>query len=159
LIFQQSYPNSSASVGGESAQISELVAIPLSALPKAIVSVVAPPWDGPGWYGGAALVDLRDPLPGDIDLTTTLTSLAAARDAALIDAGTRLNSNPGHIAISRVGVLRWDDDSLGCPGVTATSHPPVTGYVLFMVGAGIPVSRELEYHIAGDHAVFCGYSH
>jgi hypothetical protein len=75
--------------------------------------------------------------------------------------GRRLRApHPRHsLVIDRVGVVRWDDDSLACPGVTASSHAPVAGYILFMVQAGVPVSRELEYHLAGDREVFCGYSH
>jgi len=140
--------------------VTELAAIPLDALPKTVMSVVAPPWNGPGWYGGAALVDLRDPLPIDVDLTTTLASLTAARDKATADARNRLSlSHAEFLDIDRVGVVRWNDDSLACPGVPASIHVPVAGYILFIVQGGVPVSRELEYHIAGDRAVFCGYSH
>jgi hypothetical protein len=161
LILQQSYPTSDPGSGSSGAPaVIELAAIPLDALPKTVISVVAPPWNGPVWYGGAALVDLRDPLPTDTDLTATVASLISARDKAIADANARLSlRNAQYVVIDRVGVVRWDDDSLACPGVTASSHAPVAGYILFMVQAGVPVSRELEYHLAGDREVFCGYSH
>jgi hypothetical protein len=34
----------------------------------------------------------------------------------------------------------------------------VAGYLLFLVEAGAPVSREVAYRTAGDRAVICGFS-
>ncbi len=157
LTLQQTLPGSSAGSSLAPAVL-ELAAIPLKALPKAVISVVAPPWDGPVRFGGAAIVDLRDPLPRDVDLSATIVSLFAAIDTASKDAGARLNlTGPQYAGIDRVGVMRWDDDSLGCPGITASSHTPVSGYILFLTRIGAS-SRELEYHTAAGRTVFCRYS-
>jgi hypothetical protein len=146
--------------GSRQAAMLELVAIPLNALPKLVLSVVAPPWDGPVRYGGAAIVDLRDPLPTDFDLKRTIAFLTDAIETTNHDAETRLKlSVPSrYTGINRVGVMRWDDNSLGCPGVVPSSHVPVNGYILFVVPVGTWPSRELEYHAAPGRTVFCGYT-
>jgi hypothetical protein len=138
-----------------------LVAIPLNALPKVLLSVVAPPWDGPVRYGGAAIVDLRDPLPSEVDLKSTIALLTAASVTASRDTERRLNLSGAQSAgINRVGVRHWDDDSLGCAGVPASGHDLVSGYILFVVPVlGPEPSRELEYHVAAGRTLFCGYTH
>lgn len=161
LTLEQTYPTSISAGGVALAPFYlELAVIPLGSLPKAVISVVGlPPWGGPNAFGGAAIVDLRDPLPGDVDLGTTIDSLIAAQNAASKDAGVRLNlTNPQYAAVNRVGVRRWDDSSLGCPGVAASSQGPVSGYIFFLTQAGT-LSRELEYHTGAGRTVFCGYSH
>lgn len=159
LMLEQAFPATSAA-SSQAPAYEELAAIPLSALPKAVLSVIAPPWDGPTRFGGAAIVDLREPLPSDFDLTSTIAMLTAASETASHDAESRLSLKvPQYTAIDRVGVRRWDDNSLDCPGVVASSHVPVSGYILFMTQVGVWPSRELEYHATAGQTIFCRYSH
>jgi len=138
----------------------ELATLRLRDLPKAVIGVVKEGFDGPVWHGGAGIVDLREPLPPVTDLAALISSLTIARDEAFADSRLRLNltSPASYTGIERVGVVRWNDNSLGCPGITPTDHVPVAGYVLFLAQVGIFPASELEYHIAGDHAVFCRFS-
>jgi hypothetical protein len=149
-------------VGGVMQPLSPLglVAIPLNALPKAVLTLVAPPWDGPDRFGGAAIVDLRDPLPNETDLKSTIAFLTAASVVAFRDAESRLNLKvPQYSGINRVGVRHWDDNSLGCAGVPASRHDLVSGYIFFVAPVGSGPARELEYHVAAERTLFCGYSH
>jgi hypothetical protein len=136
----------------------ELAAIPLNALPKAVITVIAPPWDQPPWYG-RAIIDLRDPLPAEGDVASTEATLSAATDAAIMDAQSRLKLQiTDFMVIDAFGVMRWPDNSLGCPGVTPSSHLATAGYLLFLVRGGTASSRELEYHSDGSRTLFCGFS-
>ncbi len=132
----------------------EVAAVSLGSLPKAVLTVVAPPWDGPPWYG-RALVDLRAPLPTS-NLQSAVADLSKARDMAVSDARVRMQVQTW--GIDALGVMHWPDDSLGCPGVAATNRVTTAGYVLFLAEAGVPVSRELEYHSDGTRTLFCGFS-
>jgi hypothetical protein len=95
-----------------------------------------------------------------MDLAAMIASLTIAEDEAFADSRQRLNltSPASYTAIDRVGIVRWNDNSLGCPSITPTDHVPVAGYVLFLARVGVFPSRELEYHVSGEHAVFCRFS-
>jgi hypothetical protein len=139
-----------------SASVSELIAIPLRDLPAKPISVIAPPWDGSTWHGGAALEDLRYPSVEVANLSSLVSQLNAARNLAAGDASRRLAVGvAGFVVIDRVGVAVWNDDSLSCPGVLATVHTRVAGYIFFFVQGGVPTSPEIEYHVAGPRVVFC----
>jgi hypothetical protein len=156
LTLENSYPGSGSN-NARSTSVLETVAIPLSALPKAILTVVAPPYDRPPVYG-RALVDLRDPLP-TASPTSAVAELTNARDSAFTDARTRLHlGNTEFTIVDALGVMHWPDDALGCPGTTATTRTRTDGYVLFLVKSGVPVARELEYHSDGVKTLFCGFS-
>jgi hypothetical protein len=156
LSLESSYPASSSSQT-RATGVYEMAAVPLSSLPKAVLTVVAPPYDRAPSYG-RALVDLRDPLPTP-DLPTAMADLTAAIDAAFKDAQNRLTlQNTEFTVVDALGVMHWQDDALDCPRVSPTSHSLTTGYIVFLVKGGVPVSPELEYHYGAGRTHFCGYS-
>jgi hypothetical protein len=95
------------------------------------------------------------------DLQTAVADLTTALDAAAADAQVRDGKDRTQIetwAIDALGVMHWPDDSMACKGVAASNKVTTEGYILFLVKAGVPVSRELEYHSDGARTVFCGFS-
>jgi hypothetical protein len=150
-------PSSPGPIVMHAPPVSELVAIPLRDLPPVELSVVAPPWDGPGRYGGAALVDLQHAPQAGLDLASLVSQLVVAEYSAAADASRRLAvGQAGFVEVDRVGIAQWADNSLNCPGIPATAHTPVQGYILFLAQGGVPASPELEYHVTGTRAIYCG---
>jgi hypothetical protein len=74
-------------------------------------------------------------------------------DAAIRDAGARLNVDPSAIETVSAVAVTWSDGSLGCPveGMQYT-QALVPGYRVTLRAAG----RQLDYHAAANgHAVLC----
>jgi hypothetical protein len=156
LTLTQTYAQSPPG-GSRATDILELAAIPLSSLPKAVLTVIEPPYDQPP-RDSRAVVDIRDPLPStSTDLSTAIDELGTARDSAFKDAQSRQGAQLW--VLRALGTMRWPDGSLGCSGVHSAITTPVNGYEMFVVQGGVQTSSELEYHIGAGQTVFCGLSH
>lgn len=134
-----------------------LVAIPLSRLPKALLTVS---YDGPP---AQTFVDLRPPLPPTLEVATRATEVdTAISDAARLVALSsgiglpeyRDGRRNGHLPVV-LAMANWSDPGLGCldaAGPAAAASTP--GYVMELADSvGHP--PVTEFHWAGGRLVWC----
>ncbi len=143
--------------GGGPSPLLSVAAVPVSALPTTIVTVVVPPSDKAPFYS-RAIVDLSVPSQG-LSADLEFQKLHEAVLLAATDANSHVNgSDTTFWAVDALGVMSWSNASLGCPVPAGTAGISAVGYILFLVkgqSLGVP---ELEYHTDGTHTIFCGFS-